>query len=89
MLKVIAFTIDNATSGDTFCRYLIEGDHLNNGSIESDAHIRCFAHSLNLCVQRVYDEMNSSIEKIREIVKSINRSSIKKEMFKELLEKKR
>jgi hypothetical protein len=68
---------------------LVENDHLNNGSFEADGHIRCFAHSLNLCVQRIYEEMSSSIEKIREVVKSINRSSIKKEIFKDLLEKKK
>lgn len=81
-MKVIAFTIDNATSGDTFCRYLIEGDHLNNGAIESDAHIRCFAHSLNLCVQRVYDEMNSSIEKYSKLLNQLIGHRLKKKCLK-------
>jgi len=81
----MAYTMDNATSGDTFTDHLVNNGVLNNGTFTAEGFIRCFAHCLNLSVQRIFVSIESSLSKIRELVMSINRSSIKKQMFKEIV----
>ncbi len=48
--KVMAYTMDNATSGDTFTDHLVNNGVLNNGTFTAEGFIRCFAHCLNLSV---------------------------------------
>jgi hypothetical protein len=82
----MAYTLDNASSNNTFTEYIINNDSLNNGYFNESVHIRCFAHCLNLSVDSIFNEIKESIDKERDLVKTINNSAIKKSILKSIVE---
>ncbi|XP_075520592.1 zinc finger BED domain-containing protein RICESLEEPER 2-like isoform X3 [Primulina tabacum] len=81
--KVFTITLDNAASNDVFVGLL--RDHLSlNCSLVNDGeflHVRCCAHILNLIVQEDLKIIDHSVDKIRECVKYVKGSQVRKKKF--------
>ncbi|KAL9683781.1 hypothetical protein QQ045_021206 [Rhodiola kirilowii] len=74
--KVFTLTLDNASSNDVLVTRL--ASHLMLTSVSNQLlHVRCTCHILNLIVQDGLSVLSPSIEKITAIVRSMN-SSIKR-----------
>lgn len=57
--KVLAYTMDNATSNDTFISCLVEHGILHGINISvAENQVRCLAHILNLSVQDILKALN-------------------------------
>ena len=69
--KVLAMTLDSATSNDVMLRTL-DDDSTNSFSIF--AHIRCFAHVVNLGAQDALNVIKNDLEILRIVIKSIRAS---------------
>ncbi|CAH1432736.1 unnamed protein product [Lactuca virosa] len=81
--KLFTITLDNAASNDTFVN-LLKGQLCNEGALRSNGdyfHVRCCAHVLNLVVQDGLKAIDEGIVKIRESIKYVKGSSIRKRNF--------
>ncbi|KAL0011073.1 hypothetical protein SO802_006181 [Lithocarpus litseifolius] len=81
--KVFSVTLDNASSNDVSVDILrtqlsIRKALVCNGEF---FHLRCFAHILNLIVQDGLKEIDIAIQKIRESVKYVKVSQVRKQKF--------
>ena len=78
--KIFIITLDNASNNDVTIQRLkrfwqIKDDHAKL------FHIRCCAHILNLIVKDGLKQVDSTLEKIRDIAYNINCSQTKHEFF--------
>ncbi|CAI9279448.1 unnamed protein product [Lactuca saligna] len=81
--KLFTITLDNAASNDTFVN-LLKGQLCNEGALHSNGdyfHVRCCAHVLNLVVQDGLKAIDEGIVKIRESIKYVKGSSVRKRNF--------
>ncbi|XP_050373044.1 zinc finger BED domain-containing protein RICESLEEPER 2-like [Argentina anserina] len=81
--KLFSITLDNATANDSFVEKLkmrlnFIGLLLVDGKF---FHVRCCAHILNLIVQDGLKEIHPSVTKIREDIKYIKGSEVRKQRF--------
>ena len=83
--KVFAMTLDNASSNICFINLLISQLNIRNLLVSDGEymHIRCCAHILNLVVQKDLKDIDHCIEKIRESIKYLKNSQVRKKKFKE------
>ncbi len=81
--KVFCLTLDNASSNDVCVEVLKEKLSLHNPlTLDGEFfHIRCCAHILNLIVQEGLKEVDDVVKSIREIVKYIRGSQVRKTEF--------
>lgn len=78
--KIFSISLDNATNNDVVAELL--PDFLMIDSVSSKLfHVRCCAHILNLIVQDGLSLLSPSIEKITNIVRSMNSSNKKHELW--------
>ena len=79
--KIFTLTLDNASNNTSACELLVadckhdlmlDGEHL---------HVRCCAHILNLLVQDGMKIIHSTIQKIRELLKHIDSSPSRLQVF--------
>ena len=78
--KIFTITLDNASNNDTTIQRLkrfwqIKEDHVKL------FHVCCCAHILNLIVKDRLKQVDSTLEKIRDIAYNINYSQAKHELF--------
>ena len=78
--KIFTITLDNASNNDAAIQILkrfwqIKEDHAKL------FHVRCYAHILNLIVKDGLKQVDSTLEKIRDIAYNINCSQTKHELF--------
>jgi len=81
--KVFTLTLDNASANDVSVD-LLKNQLIENNALISDGsffHIRCCAHVLNLVVQEGLKDIDSVVKKIRESVKYVRGSQIRKKKF--------
>ncbi|XP_039120478.1 zinc finger BED domain-containing protein RICESLEEPER 2-like [Dioscorea cayenensis subsp. rotundata] len=82
-LRVFTLTLDNASTNDT-CATLLKTQLLNkNGLVYGGKyfHMRCWAHIMNLVVQDGLKCIDPCVTKIRECVKYVKGSQVRKQMF--------
>ncbi|XP_059639299.1 zinc finger BED domain-containing protein RICESLEEPER 2-like [Cornus florida] len=81
--KLFSITLDNASSNCSFVELLKSQLNLNDALLSGGEffHIRCCAHILNLIVQEGLKEVDESIIKIRESVKYVKGSQMRKQKF--------
>ena len=87
--KILTITVDNAKYyNDVMVSNLKKHLILRNGLISSGAffHVRCCAHILNLIVQDGLQLIGDILEKIRNLVKLMTRSSQRSKDFYEIAE---
>ena len=80
--RVLGITTDNATNNDVLIRELLVHSYLDS----AESHHRCFAHVLNLSAQMALNEIKTSIEDIRLLVKIIRSSPNRMASFKQVCE---
>ncbi|KAL5581789.1 hypothetical protein UlMin_014231 [Ulmus minor] len=81
--KIFGITLDNASANDVLVEEL-RVDLNSKGLLVCRGnffHLRCCAHILNLIVQDGLKEIESSIEKIRESVKNVKGSQVRRQKF--------
>lgn len=78
--KILALTTDNASNNDTFIDDLLQRGYL----ADPEAHMRCFAHVMNLAAQDALKEIKTSVDNIRYGVKTIRISPRKIAKLKEI-----
>jgi hypothetical protein len=81
--KVFSITLDNASSNDV-CVSLLRNQLNIKKTLVCEGgffHIRCCAHILNLIVQDGLKEIDSALQKIRDSVKYVRGSQIRKQNF--------
>jgi hypothetical protein len=69
--KVLAITLDSAANNDLMLDYIDKDD---SNSFSSFAHIRCFAHVVNLGAQDALRVIKDDLEALRVVIKSIRAS---------------
>ncbi|XP_042423183.1 zinc finger BED domain-containing protein RICESLEEPER 2-like [Zingiber officinale] len=81
--KVFTITLDNAAANDVFVGLLRDQLGLNCSLVSGGEflHVRCCAHILNLIVQEGLKRIDSSVDKIRECVKYVKCSQVRKQKF--------
>ncbi|XP_019171373.1 PREDICTED: zinc finger BED domain-containing protein RICESLEEPER 2-like [Ipomoea nil] len=83
---VFSVTVDNASSNDTAMGFL-KKKLVSWGSStvrEKYLHMRCIAHILNLVVQDGLKDCDSSVKKVREVVKYVRNSPARLKKFRDL-----
>ncbi|XP_019150660.1 PREDICTED: zinc finger BED domain-containing protein RICESLEEPER 2-like [Ipomoea nil] len=83
---VFSVTVDNASSNDTAMVFL-KKKMLSWGSSTVRTkylHIRCIAHILNLVVQDGLKDCDSSVKKVREVVRYVRNSPARLKKFRDL-----
>lgn len=84
--KIFSITSDNATNNDVAEKSLKGLLDVPVGSVLHDVfHVRCCAHILNLVVQDGLSLLSFSVEKIKNIVRNINSSVHRYELYKKCL----
>ena len=83
--KVFTITLDNAAANDVFVGLLREQLDLNGSLVNGGEflHVRCCAHILNLIVQEGLKRIDNGVDKIRECVKYVKGSQVRKQKFME------
>ncbi|XP_075500156.1 zinc finger BED domain-containing protein RICESLEEPER 2-like [Primulina tabacum] len=81
--KVFTITLDNAVANDVFVGLLRDHLSLNCSLVNGGEyfHVRCCAHILNLIVQEGLKIIDHSVDKIRECVKHVKGSKVRKKKF--------
>ncbi|KAG6520988.1 hypothetical protein ZIOFF_018053 [Zingiber officinale] len=81
--KVFTITLDNAAANDVFVGLLRDQLGLNCSLVSGGEflHVRCCAHILNLIMQDGLKRIDSSVDKIRECVKYVKGSQVRKQKF--------
>ena len=89
--KLMSITVDNASSNDVAVTYL--KDQLKNWrSTIANAkyiHVRCVAHIINLIVVEGLKEINTSVAKVRAVVRYVRHSPSRLQKFKDCVEAER
>ncbi|KAJ6805043.1 zinc finger BED domain-containing protein RICESLEEPER 2 [Iris pallida] len=87
--KVLALTLDNASSNDSAVSKLKEnyGEKLFLHGVHM--HIRCCAHILNILVQDGLKVMQNAIDNVRNIVRYVGATPSRMQMFNEIASQKR
>ncbi|XP_023765160.2 zinc finger BED domain-containing protein RICESLEEPER 2-like [Lactuca sativa] len=81
--KLFSITLDNAASNDV-CVELLKNQFRLMNSLVYDGklfHLRCCAHILNLIVQDGLKQIDVAVEKVRDSVKYIKGSTLRKDRF--------
>ncbi|XP_059436041.1 zinc finger BED domain-containing protein RICESLEEPER 2-like [Corylus avellana] len=81
--KIFSITLDNASSNDSCVGFLKEKLNMKK-ALPCDGdffHMRCCAHILNLIVQDGLKEINDAIQKVRDSVKYVRGSQVRKQSF--------
>ncbi|XP_031122619.1 zinc finger BED domain-containing protein RICESLEEPER 2-like [Ipomoea triloba] len=84
--NVFSVTVDNASSNDTAMGFL-KKKIMSWGTSTVKAkyiHMRCIAHILNLVVQDGLKECDSSVKKVREVVRYVRNSPARLKKFRDL-----
>ncbi|XP_031108617.1 zinc finger BED domain-containing protein RICESLEEPER 2-like [Ipomoea triloba] len=84
--NVFSVTVDNASSNDTAMGFL-KKKIVSWGTSTVKAkyiHMRCIAHILNLVVQDGLKECDSSVKKVREVVRYVRNSPARLKKFRDL-----
>ena len=82
--KMFTLTLDNASNNTSACELLIT-NHKNDLLLEGQhLHVRCCAHILNILVQEAMKIIHAAIEKIRELLKHIDSSPSRLQIFNSL-----
>ena len=81
--KIFPITLDNASSNDVFVQVMKNQLSLKNALLSDGKffHVRCCAHILNIIVQEGLKVLTESVHKIREIVKYLKGSQVRKTKF--------
>ncbi|XP_073041986.1 zinc finger BED domain-containing protein RICESLEEPER 2-like [Primulina eburnea] len=81
--KGFTITLDNAAANDVFVGLLRDHLSLNCSLVNGGEflHVRCCAHILNLIVQEGLKIIDHSVDKIRECVKYVKGSQVRKKKF--------
>ncbi|XP_031371469.1 zinc finger BED domain-containing protein RICESLEEPER 2-like isoform X1 [Punica granatum] len=81
--RLFSITLDNASANDTFVGLLRSHLNLNYALLAKGEffHQRCCAHIINLIVQDGLKEIDVAVDKVRESVKYVKGSQIRKEKF--------
>lgn len=81
--KVFTITLDNAAANDVFVGLLRDHLGLNSSLVNGGEflHVRCCAHVINLFVQEGLKTIDHSVDKIRECVKYVKGSQVRKQKF--------
>ncbi|XP_019189244.1 PREDICTED: zinc finger BED domain-containing protein RICESLEEPER 2-like [Ipomoea nil] len=81
--KLFAVTLDNASANDTFVDYFQLQLNARNVLLDDGKyfHLRCYAHILNLIVQEGLKEVDIAVKKVRESVKYVKGSQVRKQKF--------
>ncbi|OWM74551.1 zinc finger BED domain-containing protein RICESLEEPER 2-like [Punica granatum] len=81
--RLFSITLDNASANDTFVGLLRSHLNLKDARLGKGEffHQRCCAHIINLIVQDGLKEIDVAIEKVRESVKYVKGSQVRKEKF--------
>ena len=81
--KVCAMTLDNASNNICFINLLISQLNVRNLLVSNGdyVHIRCCAHILNLVVQEGLKVISGCLQNIRETIKYLKGSPMRKEKF--------
>ncbi|XP_019154354.1 PREDICTED: zinc finger BED domain-containing protein RICESLEEPER 2-like [Ipomoea nil] len=85
---VFSVTVDNASSNDTVMGFL-KKKLVSWGSSTVRAkylHMRCIAHILNLVVQDGLKDCDSSVKKVREVVRYVRNSPARLKKFRDLVD---
>ncbi|XP_031097181.1 zinc finger BED domain-containing protein RICESLEEPER 2-like [Ipomoea triloba] len=86
--NVFTVTVDNASSNDTAMGFL-KKKIVSWGTSTVKAkyiHMRCIAHILNLVVQDGLKECDSSVKKVREVVRYVRNSPARLKKFRDLVD---
>ncbi|KAF5778559.1 putative ribonuclease H-like superfamily [Helianthus annuus] len=85
--KLLSLTLDNASANDICVNILRSQLKLKDALVYDGAlfHIRCCAHILNLIVQEGLKKIDVSVDKVRECVKYIKGSHIRKNSFRKCI----
>ena len=85
--KIFSLTLDNASVNDVSVDVLRSQLNMRDALLCNGEffHLRCCAHILNLVVQDGLKEIDDAIKKIRESVKYIKGSQVRKEKFNECI----
>ncbi|KAK7261864.1 hypothetical protein RIF29_28187 [Crotalaria pallida] len=86
--KIFSITLDNATSNDTLVTILKHKLDDKNGLVAGGEffHVRCSAHILNLIVQDGLKVVGDALQKVRDSVKYVKGSEIRKKNFRKCIE---
>ncbi|KAF5809412.1 putative transcription factor/ chromatin remodeling BED-type(Zn) family [Helianthus annuus] len=86
--KLLSLTLDNASANDSCVNILRSQLKLKDALVYDGSlfHIRCCAHILNLIVQEGLKKIDVSVDKVRECVKYIKGSQIRKDSFRKFIE---
>lgn len=81
--KVFTITLDNVAANDVFVGLLRDHLSLNCSLVNGGEflHVRCCAHILNLIVQEGLKKIDHAVDKIRECVKYVKGSQVRKQKF--------
>ncbi|KAL8506688.1 hypothetical protein ACS0TY_017547 [Phlomoides rotata] len=81
--KLFALTLDNASANDVAVDLLVTQLKLNGALISNGEffHIRCCAHIINLVVQDGLEDIDKVVTKIRESIKYVRGSQMRKQVF--------
>ena len=81
--KLFTITLDNASTNDS-CVHILKNQLKLKGALVHDGilfHVRCCSHILNLIVQDGLKEIDVSMDRIRECVKYVKGSQVRKIKF--------
>jgi len=81
--KVFSMTLDNAAANDVFVD-LLRSQLSVKGALVSEGeflHVRCCAHILNLVVQEGLKKIDKAVDAVRECVKYVKGSQVRKQKF--------
>ena len=78
--KIFTITLDNASNNDVAIQRLKRFWQIKDDRVKL-FHVRCYAHILNLIVKDGLKQVDSTLEKIRDIAYNINCSQAKHELF--------
>lgn len=77
--RILTVTMDNASNNDKLVDELIAEGII----VDSESHIRCFSHIVNLAAQDCIYEFNDKLQDLRSLVTAIRYSPLKLERLKE------
>ena len=87
--SIFTITVDNASSNNNIIKFLKRKTKNWKGSVleHEFLHMRCCAHILNLIVGDGLKELNTSIARVRDVVRYVRSSPNRFEIFKKCAEK--
>ena len=87
--SIFTLTVDNASSNNNTIKFLMRKTKNWKGTVleHEFLHMRCCAHILNLIVGDGLKELNTSIARVRDVVRYVRSSPNRFEIFKKCVEK--